>query len=107
MVSKTFVDYTSVERGFKNWQRANAAWQRRAAGGPGARGSRGSRTAYFYGSGDGISWYPFGHSWGGRFVPSKKCPIADAPVCDPADPTAPCPSPGPPGPGASPGPATP
>ena len=102
MVTRTFVDYSSVEAGFKAWQKANAAWQKRAAKGPGVRGPKGSRTAYFYGSGDGISWYPFGRSWGGKFAPTKECPLAPPPsVCVPGDPASPCPSGVPSGPGAS------
>ena len=66
MVTKSFIDYSKAEAGFKAWQKADAAWQARAARGPGVRGGpEGTRTAYFYGSGDGISWYPFGRSWGG------------------------------------------
>jgi membrane peptidoglycan carboxypeptidase len=98
-VSKTFVDYRSAEHGFKAWQKANAAWQARAARGAGVRGPQGSRTAYFYGAGDGITWYPFGRSWGGKFAPTKKCPIGTPPACVPGDPASPCPSPSP---GASP-----
>ena len=74
VVSKTFVDYSAAEPGFKAWQKANAAWQKRAAKGPGVRGPKGTRTAYFYGSGDGISWYPFGRSWGGKFAPARQVP---------------------------------
>ena len=103
MVSRTFVDYSSAEAGFKTWQKANIAWQRRAAKGPGVRGGpKGTRTAYFYGSGDGISWYPFGRSWGGKFAPTKECPLAPPPsVCVSTDPASPCPSIAPPGPKAS------
>ncbi len=107
MVTRTFIDYRAAERGFKTWQKANAAWQARAARGPGVGGSQGTKTAYFYGSGDGISWYPFGRSWGGRFAPTKKCPLGQPPVCVPGDPTSPCPSGAPSDPDASASPETP
>jgi membrane peptidoglycan carboxypeptidase len=95
MVTKSFVDYSRSESGFKAWQRADAGWQARAARGPGvAGGPEGTRTAYFYGSGNGISWYPFGRSWGGAFAPTKKCPIGPPPAtpCVEVDPASPCPS---------------
>jgi membrane peptidoglycan carboxypeptidase len=95
MVTRSFVDYSKAEAGFKAWQKANANWQARAARGPGVSGGpERTRTAYFYGSGDGISWYPFGRSWGGKFAPTKKCPIGPPPptVCVSTDPASPCPS---------------
>ena len=95
METKSFIDYSKAEAGFKAWQKADAAWQARAARGPGVRGGpKGTRTAYFYGSGDGISWYPYGRSWGGSFAPTKKCPIGPPPpsVCVSTDPASPCPS---------------
>ena len=108
VVSKTFVDYSAAEPGFKAWQKANAAWQKRAAKGPGVRGPKGTRTAYFYGSGDGISWYPYGRSWGGKFAPAKECPLGLPPsTCVSTDPASPCPSVEPSGPGASAKPANP
>jgi membrane peptidoglycan carboxypeptidase len=80
METRSFIDYSKAESGFKAWQKADAGWQSRAARGPGVRGGpKGTRTAYFYGSGDGISWYPYGRSWGGRFAPTKKCPIGPPP----------------------------
>jgi hypothetical protein len=91
MVSKTFIDFSKVETGFKSWQKADIGWQQRAARGPGvAGGPERTRTAYFYGGG----FYPFGRSWGGAFVPSKKCPIGPPPptVCVSTDPLSPCPS---------------
>jgi penicillin-binding protein 1A len=102
-VSKTFVDFSKVESGFKSWQKADIAWQQRAARGPGVSGGpKRTRTAYFYGGG----FYPFGRSWGGSFVPTKKCPIGPPPptVCVSTDPLSPCPSLPPevsPSPGAS------
>jgi membrane peptidoglycan carboxypeptidase len=95
METRSFIDYSKSEAGFKSWQKADAAWQARAARGPGVRGGpKGTRTAYFYGSGNGISWYPFGRSWGGSFAPTKKCPIGPPPpsVCVSIDPASPCPS---------------
>ncbi len=95
MVTKSFIDYSKAEAGFKAWQKADAAWQARAARGPGVRGGpKRTRTAYFYGSGNGISWYPYGRSWGGSFAPTKKCPIGPPPpsVCVSTDPASPCPS---------------
>ena len=95
MVTKSFVDYSKAESGFKAWQKADANWQARAARGPGTGGGpKGTRTAYFYGSGNGISWYPFGRSWGGAFAPTKKCPIGPPPptVCVSTDPASPCPT---------------
>ena len=38
MVTKAFIDFSKVEAGFKAWQKADAAWQARAARGPGVRG---------------------------------------------------------------------
>ena len=52
MVTKTFIDLGSAEAGFPTWQKANKAWQVRAAKGPGVSGGpKRTRTAYFYGSG--------------------------------------------------------
>ncbi len=99
--TRSFVDYSSAEAGFKAWQKADAAWQARAARGPGVTGGpKRTHTAYFYGSGNGISWYPFGRSWGGKFAPTKKCPIGPPPptICVSTDPLLPCP-------GVSPSPA--
>jgi hypothetical protein len=88
MVTKSFIDYSQAESGFKAWQKADANWQARAARGPGTGGGlKGARTSYFYGGG----FYPFGRSWGGAFAPTKKCPIApEPPVCVADDPLATC-----------------
>jgi hypothetical protein len=91
-VARAFIDLSRVDAGFRTWQRADAAWQRRAARGPGVAGPRGTRTAYFYGGG----FYPYGQTWGGRFAPGKRCPTAPPPVCVPGDPASPCPSKEPP-----------
>ncbi len=91
METRTFIDYSSVESANKTWQRADAAWQARAARGPGRYGGpKHTGTSYFYGGG----FYPFGRSWGGSFAPTKTCPIAppSPSVCVSLDPLSPCPS---------------
>ncbi|HYO43560.1 MAG TPA: transglycosylase domain-containing protein [Candidatus Limnocylindrales bacterium] len=91
MVTKSFIDYSKAESGFKVWQKADAGWQARAARGPGVSGGpKRTRTAYFYGGG----FYPLGRSWGGAFAPTKKCPIGPPPPteCVSTDPLLPCPS---------------
>ena len=95
MVTKSFIDYSKADSGFKVWQKADAAWQARAARGVGvAGGPKRTHTAYFYGSGSGISWFPYGRNWGGSFAPTKKCPIGPPPptVCVSTDPLSPCPT---------------
>ena len=82
MVTQSFIDFSQAEAGISRWQKADIAWQARAARGPGVSGGpKHTRTAYFYGGG----FYPFGRSWGGKFAPTKKCPIAPPPpsVCLP------------------------
>jgi len=95
MVTRTFIDFSNVEAGFKTWQRADIAWQARAAHGQGAAGGpMHTRTSYFYGGFP--AFFPFGATWGGRFAPTKTCTIA--PVTPPPspcfslDPLSPCPS---------------
>lgn len=95
MATKSFIDYSRAESGFKVWQKADAAWQARAARGVGVSGGpKRTRTAYFYGSGNGVSWFPYGRSWGGAFAPTKRCPIGPPPPsqCVSTDPLSPCPS---------------
>ncbi len=90
MVTRSFIDLSRAESGFPAWQKADAAWQARAARGSGvAGGPKHTRTSYFYGGG----FYPYGTSWGGSFAPTKKCPTAPPPptVCVP-DLFNPCPS---------------
>jgi membrane peptidoglycan carboxypeptidase len=102
MVSQAFLDFSGVESSFRNWQKANINWQKRAARGPGVSGGpRGTRTAYFYGGG----FYPYGRTWGGKFPPTKTCPIAEPSpsICIETDPFSPCPSIEPPNPGGGPG----
>ena len=52
MVTKSFIDYSKAEAGFKAWQKADAALAgaRRSRPGRAAVGPKGTRTAYFYGS---------------------------------------------------------
>jgi hypothetical protein len=90
MVTENFIDLSRAEAGFKAWQKANQAWQVRAAKGSGKSGGpKRTSTAYFYGG----SFYPYGRSWGGTFAPTKKCPLAPPPtICVPGDPASPCPS---------------
>ena len=99
METRTFIDYSSVESANKTWQKADIAWQARAARGSGVYGGpKHTGTSYFYGGG----FYPFGRSWGGSFAPTKVCPLAPPPpsVCVSLDPFSPCPS----EPAVSPGP---
>ena len=82
MVTRSFIDFSQAEAGITRWQKADIAWQARAARGPGVSGGpKRTRTSYFYGGG----FYPFGRSWGGKFAPTKTCPIAPPPpsVCLP------------------------
>jgi membrane peptidoglycan carboxypeptidase len=82
METRAFIDFSQAEAFNKRWQKADIAWQARAARGAGvAGGPKRNRTAYFYGGG----FYPFGTSWGGRFAPTKECPEAPPPpsVCVP------------------------
>lgn len=93
MVTQTFVDFSQVETGFPAWQKADAAWQARAAKGSGVSGGpKHTSTAYFYGSG----FFPFGRTWGGSFAPTKTCtvvPVTPSPSqCFSVDPMSPCPS---------------
>ena len=101
MVTRTFIDFSNVESGYRSWQRADIAWQARAARGVGVSGGpKGTHTAYLYGSG----FFPFGASWGGKFAPTKTCKLAPPPPtpCISIDPFNPCPS-APPEPSPSPG----
>jgi membrane peptidoglycan carboxypeptidase len=81
-VTEGFFNMAGVDEGFPTWQKADRAWANRAAKGVGVRGgSKGTKTAYFYGSG----FFPFGRSWGARFAPTELCPLApETPApCDP------------------------
>jgi len=95
MVTKAFVDYSKVDAAFSSWQKADQGWQARAARGSGVRGGpKGTHTSYFYGGGP--PFFPFGATWGGSFVPTKKCsivPVTPPPSqCVSTDPFSPCPS---------------
>ena len=80
-VTEGFFNMAEVEAGHQSWQKADRNWGARAARGVGVRGSRGTKTAYFYGTG----FYPFGRSWGAKFAPTELCPLAPEtpPPCDP------------------------
>ena len=108
VVTKTFVDYSSAEPGFKAWQKANAAWQQRAAKGPacGAPREAGRRTSTAPPTGSaGIRSAAAGaaSSRPPRSARSRRRPpCASRPIRRrPARPSSP------PGPGASPKPANP
>ena len=101
-----FFDLSEVDSNFPAWQKADRAWAARAAKGPGVRGSRGTRTAYFYNG----AFAPYGRTWGAPFAPKDLCPLAPPPCGvqppdpDPSDdipaPTPiPCPTPTPQPPG--------
>jgi len=77
------LDFSQVEAAYPAWQKADNGWTKRAARGSGvAGGPKGTRTAYFYGTG----FYPFGRTWGGIFAPSQLCPLAPPPTPPPCDP---------------------
>jgi membrane peptidoglycan carboxypeptidase len=81
-VTKGFFNLNEVDAGFPDWQKADRNWAARAARGVGVRGGpKGTRTAYFYGSG----FFPFGRTWGASFAPKETCTIAPVtpPPCDP------------------------
>jgi len=83
-VSKGFFNISEVDAGFPAWQKADQNWAARAARGTGVRNStKGTKTAYFYGS----NFFPFGRSWGAPFAPKATCPLAPPPppppFCDP------------------------
>ncbi len=91
--TRSFIDYSQVEAAYPAWQKADIAWQARAARGSGVRGGpKGTATTFFYGSG----FYPFGRSWGGAFAPTKMCDVVPVtpppPPCISFDPASPCPS---------------
>ena len=82
-ITRGFMDLSEVEANFPNWQKANRNWSARAAIGVGVRGGpEGTRTSYFH---DG-RFAPFGRTWGARFAPTRRCPLAPvetpAPTCD-------------------------
>jgi membrane peptidoglycan carboxypeptidase len=74
------LDFSQVDAGHANWQKADNNWMRRAARGPGTGGgAKGTRTSYFYGQG----FFPNGRSWGGIFTPNDLCPLAPPPTPEP------------------------
>jgi membrane carboxypeptidase/penicillin-binding protein PbpC len=82
-VTRGYMDLSEVEANFPNWQKANRNWAARAAIGVGVRGGpEGTRTSYFH---DG-RFAPFGRTWGARFAPTRRCPLAPIetpePTCD-------------------------
>jgi len=80
-VTRAYFNLNEVEANHPSWQRANANWASRAAGGPGvAGGLKGTRTSYFYSN----AFTPFGRSWGAPLMPRTRCPIYVPPkVCGP------------------------
>ena len=100
MVAKGFLNLSSVDSGWPQWQKFDRGWAARAARGIGVRGGpKGTPTAYFGFGG----FFPFGATWGAPFAPSKKCPIGGPPP-SPLPSESPFPSglPGLPGPTAKP-----
>ena len=89
MITSPFLDFSSVEPRFPEWQPYTQDWAARAAQGTDvAGGPKHTRTSYFYGG----RFTPFGATWGGNFAPTEVCqPITQ--TCAP-DTTF-----GPPGPG--------
>ena len=91
MVTRSYLDFSRAEPAFSVWQKADIAWQKRAAKGVGvAGGPKHTSTQYFYGSG----FYPFGHTWGGKFPPTETCTVVppSPTICFSLNPFAPCPS---------------
>jgi membrane peptidoglycan carboxypeptidase len=105
------LDFSQIDAGHANWQKADNGWARRAARGAGVGGGlKGSRTSYFYGGFP--AFFPFGRTWGGTFAPTQLCPIGPPPTPSPPPCDNPlglfCPTPEPsggPGPSPSHGPA--
>ena len=70
-VSEGFFNMAEVEAGHDAWQKADRNWANRAAKGVGVRGgSKGTRTAYFYGSG----FYPVRAELGREVRPDGDVP---------------------------------
>ena len=100
MVQKGYLDFSSMEPAFPQWQPFTQDWAQRAARGPGvAGGPRHTRTTYFF---DGFL-VPFGRTWGGSFAPTTICTPGGGQTCgppgggNPFDTPPPCPTPGPTG----------
>jgi membrane peptidoglycan carboxypeptidase len=94
MVTKSFLDFSRAEPAFPVWQKADMAWQKRAAKGVGvAGGPKHTSTQYFYGGSP--AFYPFGKTWGGTFAPTATCTVVppSPTICVSLDPFSPCPEP--------------
>lgn len=92
MTTRAFLDFSTAEPAFPEWQPYTLDWARRAAAGRRTGGPEGTRPTYFYNN----SFAPFGRTWGGRFAPTELCPIVappPPPPCIEIDPLFPvCPS---------------
>ena len=72
--TRGFLDLSSVEASFPQWQPYNQGWIDRAKRGSGVRGGpQRTPTTYFYQTG---GWMPFGASWGAPFAPTETCEVA-------------------------------
>jgi membrane peptidoglycan carboxypeptidase len=80
-VTEGFLDFSTMEPRFPQWQPFTQAWAQRAAKGPGVRGGpRHTATSYFFSA----FFHPFGSTWGGKFAPTEVCqPVA--PTCGPGN----------------------
>ena len=95
METRSFIDYSKAEAGFKAWQKADAAWQARAARGPGVRGGpKGTQDGLLLRLRRRHQLVSLRPQLGGSFAPTKKCPIGPPPpsLCVPTL-ASPCPSP--------------
>ncbi len=91
MVTKSFIDFSRAEPAFPVWQKADIAWQKRAARGINVYGGpKHTRTMYFYDNG----FFPFGRTWGGKFPPTETCTVVppSPTICFSLNPFSPCPS---------------
>jgi membrane peptidoglycan carboxypeptidase len=87
---RAFLNLDDVEAQFPAWQKANRAWARRAARGPGVSGGpERTRTSYFYNG----TFRPYGSSWGVPFPPTEDCRIAPSPTPTPTPTPQPTPRP--------------
>jgi membrane peptidoglycan carboxypeptidase len=78
-VTEGFLDFSTIEPRFPEWQKYTQGWAQRAAKGAGVRGGpRHTATAYFFDN----YLVPFGRTWGGKFAPTKVC-SAVIPTCGP------------------------
>ena len=94
MVTQSFLDFSQAEPAFPAWQKADIAWQKRAAKGINVYGGpKHTATMYFYQTGK-YGFLPFGRTWGGPFAPTDTCTIVppSPTICFSLDPFSPCPS---------------